>query len=82
MTAPDKNLLLKITRDGQPPVYKLLSTWFGGYLGNASWDLNSGIKHVEVLNDSYIVEGLSGSKYVVYKNSEGTSGTPKVSLII
>ena len=64
--------VLKIT-DGDITVHKLLRGMYGGYLYGDSWALNSGIKHVRVEEEHYVVEGFSGSQYVCPKECEGIS---------
>ncbi len=75
METPDKWIIIKIT-DGNKPIYKVYGTWYGGYLGEDSWRLNSGIKEVNIHEDDYIdFIGYSGSVYrcVIGHNCYGTS---------
>lgn len=70
---PDKWIILKITYNDSI-IYKLFSSWYGGYLGSDSWKLNSGIKDIELpLEDTYIdFIGYSGS---IYRCQDGCYGT-------
>ena len=43
---PDKWVMLKFTHGGQD-VYKILASFYGGYLDGDSWKLNSGVTKVE-----------------------------------
>lgn len=70
MERPDHWLCLEITLDDGAIVHKILAGWNGGYLQGNSWRLNSGIKHISVQNDKYIVYGYSGSKYHCFKHNE------------
>lgn len=63
---PDKWVILK-TGD----IYKVFATWAGGYLGNDSWRLNSGISAVHQDKDYYYFEGFSGSCYKCHKKAYG-----------
>lgn len=72
---PDRWLVIKITpNDDSPVIYRIFATWYGSYLGSASWRLNSGIVSVVLDNDIYIFTGHSGSKYLCHKNSYGNTG--------
>lgn len=70
---PDRWVVVKITTDKET-LYKVFACFFGGYLGSDSWQLNSGIVKVELINDCYEFHGTSGSVYRCYKNSYGTNG--------
>ena len=72
MQNPDRWLILKLEHNGQT-VYKLFSTWIGGYLDSDSWRLNSGITTVEPSGSFYIVAGHSGTQYTIHPNAFGTS---------
>jgi hypothetical protein len=71
---PNHWLVLKIIpNDGSNIIYKVFATWYGSYLGGASWRLNSGIKSVLMENDFYIFNGHSGSQYYCHKNGYGNT---------
>ena len=75
METPDKFIVLKITAPDYI-LYKVYGTWYGGYLGEDRWRLNSGIKGVNIHDDDYIdFIGYSGSVYrcVIGHNCYGTS---------
>lgn len=70
MYTPDKWVILKLKNDDQI-IYKVMGGWQGGYLGNDSWRVNSGITKVEVDNDYYLFHGHSGSTYKCHKKMYG-----------
>ena len=70
---PDRWLVVKITTDKEP-LYKVFACWHGGYLGSDSWQFNSGIVKVELVDDYYEFHGTSGSVYRCHKNCHGTNG--------
>ena len=68
---PDKWLVVKITGNDLPPVYKVFACWYGDYLGSDSWKLNSGITKVTETNEYFFFEGSSGSTYKCRKGMYG-----------
>ena len=66
---PNKWLLVKIT--GTDPHYRVLGSWYGGYVNGDSYRLNSGITSVEEEDDYYIFTGFSGSTYFCNKQNYG-----------
>jgi hypothetical protein len=70
---PDKWTVVKITTDKEP-LYKVFACWYGGYLGSDSWQFNSGIVKVELVDNYYEFHGTSGSVYRCHKNCYGTNG--------
>jgi hypothetical protein len=71
MEKPDRWIVIQIGKEN--PLYKVLVAWYGGYLGEDRWKINSGILNV-VDNDQYInFYGYSGSVYQCPKNGYGTS---------
>jgi len=73
---PDKWVVIKISSEDNPTIYRVLASWYGGYLDGDSWKMNSGIVKVEEDTHNYIFIGHSGSCYVCHKSSNcyGTSG--------
>jgi len=66
---PDYWQVVKITQPTGESVYKLFSTWAGGYAKGDSWKLNSGITKI-VEEEQYLeIHGASGSVYHVPNNS-------------
>lgn len=65
MNRPDKWVVIKISKEDDPtyPIYKLFSTWLGGYLDGDAWRMNSGIVSVEQEGDYLQFFGDSGSCY-------------------
>lgn len=72
MYEPDRWFIIKIEK-GKDIVYKLFSTWLGGYGSGDSWRLNSGITKVTTDNKHYYFYGESGSCYKVSKAAKGVS---------
>ena len=70
---PDRWSALKFTYNDKV-TYKILGSWYGGYLGSDSWKLNSGVTSVKVDGDVLLFGGSSGSVYRCYKNAYGMSG--------
>ena len=59
---PDHWEILKIQHDDKV-IYKVFATWHGSYLGEESWQLNSGIVSAVLEDECYVFTGVSGSKY-------------------
>jgi hypothetical protein len=72
MYTPDKWLIVKI--NGDHPHYRVFASWYGGYLGSDSWQMNSGITSVTEDDNFYHFHGTSGSIYNCHKKSHGISG--------
>lgn len=68
-SVPHKWVVIKI-KDG---TYKVLGSWYGGYLDGDVWRLNSGIKEVIEDDDFYNFVGFSGSVYKCHKERYGMS---------
>jgi hypothetical protein len=62
--APDAWQVIKIIGP-EETIYKLFSTWYGGYTQGDSWKLNSGITSIKKVGKVYEVTGYSGSIYTV-----------------
>ncbi len=74
MNTPDKWIVIKITNKNEKPLYKVFSSWYGGYLGSDSWKMNSGIKSIDIHEDDYIdFIGYSGSVYRCVIGCYGTN---------
>ena len=71
MTTPDRWVVLKIFSVSDGTFYRVLGSWYGGYLYGDSWRLNSGIKRVEKTEDSFLFYGVSGSCYECRINNYG-----------
>lgn len=70
---PDKWVMLKFIHNGEV-IYKILATFYGGYLSGDSWKLNSGVTKIEEEDQCYLFYGSSGSVYRCHKNSYGMGG--------
>jgi hypothetical protein len=62
--APDAWQVIQISTPDET-IYKLFSTWYGGYLTGDAWKLNSGIVSMKKVGKVYEVTGHSGSIYRV-----------------
>ena len=69
---PDRWLVVKITTDKEP-LYKVFACWFGGFAGSDSWQMNSGIVKVELVDNCYEFHGYSGSVYRCHTNCYGAN---------
>ena len=70
---PDKWVMLKFMHGGTV-IYKILATFYGGYLSGDSWKLNSGVTKIEEEGQCYLFYGSSGSVYRCHKNAYGMGG--------
>lgn len=70
---PDKWIVVEVNHKGDK-IQKVFASWYGGYLGSDSWKLSSGITETVEFDDRYEYTNHSGSLYICYKHSEGTSG--------
>lgn len=70
---PDKWLVVKITGNDLPPIYKVFACWYGGWAGSDSWKLNSGITKITEDGSCYLFDGSSGSTYVCHKQTYGAN---------
>ena len=71
---PDKWVVIKLTNQANAPHYRVFACWYGGFTGSDSWQMNSGVTQVKLVNDTYEFSGSSGSLYRCRKNIYGTSG--------
>jgi hypothetical protein len=70
---PDVWVVVKVTPEDQPVVYRILAGWYGGFTQGDSWKINSGIVSY-FIGENYIrFTGYSGSDYVCHKSCERTS---------
>ena len=63
---PDCWSILKFSHENDT-VYKLFRGDYGGYLGEDTWNLNSGIVSYTDEGDAVVIEGSSGSRYRCFK---------------
>lgn len=71
---PDNWRIIRIEYPNQYVGHRIMCSWYGGYGGSDRWKLSSGIQSIEKYDDHYILSNRSGSKYRLFKNSEGWSG--------
>jgi len=69
---PDRWTIVKI-ESKESMHYRVFASWKGGYLDGDSWQLNSGIVKVDLINDQYHFHGESGSIYICHKELYGTT---------
>jgi hypothetical protein len=70
---PDRWVVVEF-KTPKETLYKVLATWYGGYLDGDSWKLSSGIVSVKETDNTYEYLNHSGSIYNCNKNSYGMSG--------
>lgn len=73
MYRPDLWVIVKVSMK-EGPRYRILGSWYGGYLGDDMWRLSSGIVSYEDNGDHYAFHNESGSIYTCYKTAIGLSG--------
>ena len=69
---PDKWVLVEL-KTPKETLYKVLASWYGGYLGSDSWKLSSGLESIEKTELSYEFHNFSGSVYKCHKEAYGMS---------
>jgi hypothetical protein len=69
---PDTWTVVRL-RSNNAKMYRLLCSWYGGYLGADTWRLSSQINTVEKFNGYYCVHTQSGSTYYLYTDRKGMS---------
>jgi hypothetical protein len=62
MTKPDKWVIIEITVENKI-YHKVFASFYGGYLDEDSWKINSGINKLEENDTHYYFHGYSGSVY-------------------
>jgi len=70
---PDRWVVIEITA-GSTKITKILSGWYGGYLGSDEWRLSSEIESVVEHDDRFEFLNTSGSSYICRKQSYGMTG--------
>ena len=71
---PDRWVMVEMTFEDST-YYKVLGSWYGGFMGSDSWQLSSGTVSAEFQPDynRYCFPQVSKSKYLCHKNNYGTS---------
>lgn len=69
---PDRWVVVNIVIQGKL-TQRVFAGWYGGYLGNNSWQLNSGIASAAEFPDRWEFTGISNSLYVCHKSAYGMS---------
>jgi hypothetical protein len=80
MYTPDLWVLVKLTLDDKVN-YRVLGSWYGGYLGNDSWRMSSGITEYEDVGHVYLFKNRSGSIYTCSKTGVGMSSLATMALM-
>ena len=70
---PDSWRIVEITpKDiSDPPYFRILASWYGGFGCSNSWKLSSGITEDKDKDTYWEVPNYSGSVYILYKNRKG-----------
>lgn len=72
---PDRWAIVELKlNDSEEVTRKILSSWYGGYLGSDSWRLSSGITEIVDADTHYEIHNESGSVYLCNKEQQGMSG--------
>jgi hypothetical protein len=71
--SPDRWIIVKVTTPTQS-IYKVLSGWWGGYLGSDRWRLNSGIESSSFKDGVFYFHSLTGSVYTCRQERYGMTG--------
>ncbi len=69
---PDKWAVVEL-KTPEETLYKVLASWYGGYLSADSWKLSSGIMSVTKTEHGYEFNNYSGSVYKCHKHGYGMS---------
>jgi hypothetical protein len=70
---PDRWVIVKQVDDKNDLSIRILSSWYGGYLGSDAWKLSSKILKFSEEDESYTFYTETGSIYNCYKNVYGMS---------
>lgn len=70
---PTRWAILSFDMENGTKLYKIIASWYGGYLDGDSWKISSGITNVDVLEDHFSVRNHSGSVYKFSKHQHGMS---------
>lgn len=67
---PDKWVIIEI-KTQKETLYKVLASWYGGYLNGDSWKVSSQIQDVKNIKNGYAFHNASGSVYKCHKDGYG-----------
>lgn len=72
---PDEWAILKIETLSRETIYKVVGSWYGGYLDSDKWRINSGIERIELSDNRTKITfyGYSESEYVCLASNYGIS---------
>ena len=69
---PDRWVIVKFVGKDKT-WYKVLGSWYGGYVNGDSWRMSSGLEKIEEDGDNYLMRNVSGSVYKVNQQTSGMS---------
>jgi hypothetical protein len=69
---PDKWAIVEL-KTPKESVFKVLASWYGGYLGSDSWKMSSGLDSIVKTEHGYEFHNFSGSVYKCHKEAYGMS---------
>lgn len=67
---PDLWVLLHIVSE-DIDCFKVLGSWFGGFISGDAWRLSSGVDSITEESDAFHIKNISGSTYVCPKDWYG-----------
>lgn len=67
MNIPDNWVVIKVCSEA--PHYRLVCSWYGGYIHGNSWRVNSSIVSCTKKDRHFLFEGKSGSLYACHQDS-------------
>jgi hypothetical protein len=70
---PDRWVIIHGMKNGEK-VSRIVSGWWGGYLGSDEWRVSSEIATITEHDDRYEIDNHSGSQYTCYKVRWGLTG--------
>jgi hypothetical protein len=71
---PDAWVIVRVDSKLHGQIDKILSGWYGGYLGADAWRLSSGITKVIPKEDHYEIHNESGSTYYCRMGEQRATG--------
>ena len=74
MEHPDLWKIVRIETKPHGTLFKVFSSFYGGYLGSDAWKISSRIKTIEDQGTQYVATTQSGNRYSLIKGNEGFSG--------
>lgn len=69
---PDRWVVIQVVSE-KGKLYRVFASWYGGFAGSDSWQVNSGIVGVDETKKKVTFHGFSGSSYHCNKDAYGTN---------